>query len=91
MRFKDLEGKPGRESPKRTISACSGFGPLQMVVEPDTRRCASEEVEPRRGWTRGDMPARTLAPKRDRLGGPTSIGEGNECQRGRWASKGGGL
>ena len=24
---------------------------LQMVLEPDTGRCASEEVEPRRGWT----------------------------------------
>ena len=49
MRFKNLEGKPERESPKRTISASGGLGPLQIVSEPDTRRCASEEAVPRRG------------------------------------------
>ena len=62
-----------------------------MVSEADTRRCANKEVVPRRGKTRGSMP-RTLGPE----GGwiwwsPTSIGERNECQRGRWALKGGGL
>ena len=34
--FKNLEGKLGRESPKRTISASGGLGPLQMALEPDT-------------------------------------------------------
>ena len=38
-----------RESPKRTISASSGLGPLQIVSEPDTGRCANKEAEPRRG------------------------------------------
>ena len=28
--FKNLEGKPERESPKRPIYASGGFGPLQM-------------------------------------------------------------
>ena len=38
------------------------------------------------------MPVRTLAPKGGGFGrGPTSIGERNKCQRGRWALKGGGL
>ena len=36
------------------------------------------------------MPVRTLGPKGGGFGaGPTSIGEMNECQRGRWAPKGG--
>ena len=35
-RFKNLEGKPERESPKRTISASGGSGLLQMVSELDT-------------------------------------------------------
>ena len=38
--FKNLEG---------TISASCGLGLLQMVSEPDTGRCASEEAKPRRG------------------------------------------
>ena len=52
-------------------------------VEPrrgvDTGRCANEEAEPRRGWTRGSVPTRTLGPMGGGLGGPTSIGEVNEC------------
>ena len=35
-------------------------------------QCASKDAGPRGGW----------------IGGPTSIGEGNECQRGRWAQRG---
>ena len=34
------------------------------------------------------MLARLLGPERGGLGGPTSIGEGNECQRGCWVPKG---
>ncbi|KAG7011668.1 CDPK-related protein kinase, partial [Cucurbita argyrosperma subsp. argyrosperma] len=48
-RFKNLEGKLESKSPKRKIFASSGFGPLQMVLEPDTGQCASEEAEPQRG------------------------------------------
>ena len=47
--FKNLEAKPERKSPKRTVSTSSELGPLQMVSEPDTRRCASEKAEPQRG------------------------------------------
>ena len=43
-----LERKSERERPKRTIFDCSGFRLLQMILEPDTRRCANEEPEPRR-------------------------------------------
>ena len=43
-----------------------------MVSDPNTGQCASEEVEPRRGWIGRS---------------PTPIGEGNERQRGHWASK----
>ena len=49
MRFKILEGKPERENPKRTISASGGDGLLQMVSKPNTGRCASKDVGPRRG------------------------------------------
>ena len=34
-----------------------------MISEPDTKRCASKETEPRKGWTRGNVPARTLGPE----------------------------
>ena len=49
MYFKNLEGKPERESPKRTISTSGGLGLLQMVSEPDTEWCASEDVGLPRG------------------------------------------
>ena len=38
-----------RNGPKRTISASGEFGVLQMVSEPDTGRCANENVEPPMG------------------------------------------
>ena len=38
--------------------------------------------------TPGDVPMRMLGSKGGELGGPTSIGEGNEGQRGRWVLKG---
>ena len=48
MRFKNLEGKPERESLKRTISASGGLGALQIVSKPNTGQCANKESEPRR-------------------------------------------
>ena len=45
------------------ISVNSGFGLFQMVLEPDTEQCASEDVSPQGGGLRD----------------PTSIGEGNEA------------
>ena len=38
-----------RNGSKRTISARFGLGLLQMILEPYTRRCASEEAGPPRG------------------------------------------
>ena len=46
--FKNLEGKLERKSQKKTISITDGLKLLQMVSEPDTKRCASEEIELRR-------------------------------------------
>ena len=40
----------------------------------DTRRCVNKDTWPQREWIGG--------------GGPTSIGEGNECQRECWALRG---
>ena len=51
------------------MSACGGLGLLQMVSEPDTGRCASEEIESQRGWTRDGVPARMLTPEGGGLGG----------------------
>ena len=49
MRFKNIEGKPERESPKRTISACCGLELLQMVSEQDTGWCANKDAGSSRG------------------------------------------
>ena len=35
-----------RNKSKRTISASGGLGLLQIVLEPDTEQCASEDAEP---------------------------------------------
>ena len=46
MRLKNFEGKRQMESPKRTISTNGGLRPLQMVSEPNTGQCTSEETKP---------------------------------------------
>ena len=38
------------ESPKRTISDRGVLGLLQIVSEPNTERCANEDVGGLRGW-----------------------------------------
>ena len=88
--FKNLERKSERESPKRTISASGGLGPLQMESKPDTERCASEKAQPRRGGGGHEAVCQQgcWTPKEGGLGGPTSIGEGNECEQRRWDPKG---
>ena len=45
-----LEGKSERESSKKRISASGGLGLLQIVLEPNTEGCASEDIGPQRGW-----------------------------------------
>ena len=54
------------ETPKRTISASGGFGlgSLQMVLEPDIGRCASEEVVPRRGVDTRRCASKDAGPRR---------------------------
>ena len=52
-----------RESPNRTISARGGLGLLQMVLESGTGQCANKEAEPRKGWSRDGVPAKTLSPE----------------------------
>ena len=47
--LKTLSGSLKGKSLKRTISASGGFGLLQIVSEPNTGRCASEEAEPKGG------------------------------------------
>ena len=49
MRFKTVKLTAIHNGPKRTISANSGLGLLQMVSEPDTGRCVNENAKhPRR-------------------------------------------
>ena len=39
------------ENTKITIFARGGLGPLQMVSEPNIKRCASEDTDPKwEGW-----------------------------------------
>ena len=47
-RFEILEGKPEKESSKKTISTSGGFGLLQMISMPGIGRCASEDAGHRR-------------------------------------------
>ena len=39
-----------RNRPKQTISTSGGFELLQIVSEPVTERCASEDAGPQGGW-----------------------------------------
>ena len=52
-----------RESSKRTISASDGLGPLQMVLEPVTGRCASEEAILRRGVDMRQCASKDVGPR----------------------------
>ena len=63
-RFKNLEGKLERKSPKKTIFASGGLGLLQMVSEPDTGRCANEEVVPRSGVETRRHASKDAGPRR---------------------------
>ena len=49
MRFRIVRLTAKRNGSKRTIFVNGGFGLLQMVSEPDTGRCASENAGPSRG------------------------------------------
>ena len=64
-----------------TISASNGVGLLQMVIELDVKRCASEDVEP--WWGGYEAVYQQGRETLNGLGGPTSIEEGNKCQWGR--------
>ena len=72
-----------KEDNMKTVSASCRLGLLQMVSEPGTGRCASEEAEPKEGGHEVVCPQGRLALKGGGLGGFTSIGEENECQQGR--------
>ena len=50
MRFIIVRLMTIRNGPKWTISASDGLGLLEMVSEPSTERCASEDVGPQEGW-----------------------------------------
>ena len=49
MNFKTVRLTTIRNGPKRMIFVSGGFGLLQMVLESDTERCASEDAESSRG------------------------------------------
>ena len=56
--------KPLRASLKRIIFISVGLGLLQMVSKPDTRWCASKDVEPRRGVDTGRCVSEDAGPQR---------------------------
>ena len=39
-----------RNEPKQTIFVSSGLGLLQIVSEPDTKRCTNEDAGPQGRW-----------------------------------------
>ena len=47
MQFKSLEGKLGRENPKKIISTSGGLGLLQMILEPNIGWCVNEDAGPK--------------------------------------------
>ena len=61
---KTLRGSRKGKGPKRTISTCSRLGPLQLVSEPDTRHCASNEAKPQRGVDRRCHTSKDVEPRR---------------------------
>ena len=46
--------------------------------------CASEEAEPQRRVNTRQCASKNAGSRTGGFGGPTSIGEGNECQQGYW-------
>ena len=63
-----------------------------MVLEPDTERCASLLAVPQREVDTRRCASKNAGPKGGGFGGgPTLIRGRKECQRGRWATKGGRL
>ena len=80
---------PERESPKRTIFVNGGLEPLQMVLEPDTGRCASEEAKLQRGWTRGGALKRKLGPIGGGLGVPHRLEKGTSASEDVGPERGG--
>ena len=95
MRFKDLEQKPERESPKMTISTfllavglnCYKWYQSQTPNDVLARRLSSEG-----GGHEAMCQQGCWAPKGSGFGGdPTSIVEKNECQQGHCAPKESGL
>ena len=77
--------------PTKTLGFKGGWMGGGGVSHIDRRREQVPALSPEGGWTRGGVPTRTMGLRRGGLRGPISIGEGNECKRGHWAPKGGGL
>ena len=63
MRFKNLEGKPERESPKRQYLLAVGLGRYKWYQSQTPGDVPAKRLSPGGGWTRGGVLARTLAPK----------------------------
>ena len=88
-----FERKSERESQRGQYVLAVDLGCYKWyLVEPDTRRYASLLAVPQRGVDTRWYASKDVGPKGGGFGsGPTSIGERNDCQQGRWSPKGGGL
>ena len=78
------EGKVQREQ----YELAMGFGYYKWYQSQTLGDVLARRLSPKGRWTQGGVPAMMLGHEGSGLGGPTSIGEGNKCQRGRWAPKG---
>ncbi|KAG7021238.1 hypothetical protein SDJN02_17926, partial [Cucurbita argyrosperma subsp. argyrosperma] len=77
----------GHEAVDTRRCAAKDAGDLTSIGERNEcqarHRVPVRRLKPEGGWTLGSVPTMTLGPEGGWIGGPTSIGEGNKCQRGR--------
>ena len=89
--LKTLKGSPKGKAQRGQYLLAVSLGRYKRYQSQTPGDLTTRRLNPKGGWTQGGVPARTLGPEGGELGGPTWIGEGNKCQRGRWAPKRGGL
>ena len=87
MRFKNLERKSERESPKRTISTNSGLYCYKWYQSQTSANVPAKRLNLEGGGHEAVCPKDT-GPKGGGLRGPTSIGEGTSARDGAGPERG---
>ena len=79
--LKTLKESPKEKAQRGQYMLAVGLGHYKWYQSQTPGDVLERRPSPEGGWTRDDMLARMLVPKRGGLGGPTSIREMNKCQR----------